>query len=99
IKMDHASKVVNKRAITKIASKMLFRKNYQVGVLLTDSVNEFDLASVLDTYVRTFPKSINSFSLNGKNVASKYGLKLYPTGDVKEDKVNEIGRASCRERV
>ncbi len=90
IKVEHASEVVNKRAITKIASKMLFRKNYKVGVLLTDSVNEFDLASVLDTYVRTFPKSINSFSLDGKGVASKYGLTLYPTGDVKEDRVNEL---------
>jgi putative intracellular protease/amidase len=90
IKIDHTSAVVNKRAITKIASKMLFRKNYSVGVLLTDSVNEFDLASVLDTYVRTFPKSINSFTLDGKGVTSKYGLTLYPTGDVKEDKVNEL---------
>src|SRR4051812_35317373 len=50
IKVEHASEVVNKRAMGKIASKMLFRKNYNVGVLLTDSVNEFDLASVLDTY-------------------------------------------------
>jgi putative intracellular protease/amidase len=90
IKTEHTSEVVNKRAMTKIASKMLFRKNYNVGVLLTDSVNEFDLASVLDTYVRTFPKSINSFSLNGQGITSKYGLTLYPTGDVNEDKVNEL---------
>jgi hypothetical protein len=68
----------------------LFRKNNKVGVLLADGVNEFDLASVLDTYVRTFPKSINSFSLDGKGITSKYGLTLYPTGDVKEDKLNEL---------
>ena len=90
IKMNHASEVVSKGAIIKIASKMLFRKNYKVGVLLTDSVNEFELASVLDTYVRTFPKSINSFSLDGKGVTSKYGLTLYPTGDLNEDMVNEL---------
>lgn len=90
IKTDHTSEVVNKRAMGKIASKMLLRKNYNVGVLMTDSVNEFDLASVLDTYVRTFPKSISSFSLDGKGVTSKYGLTLYPTGDVKEDKVSEL---------
>lgn len=87
---DHTSDVVNRGAIIKIASKMLFRKNYKVGVLLTDSVNEFELASILDTYVRTFPKSINSFSLNGSNIKSKYGLTLYPTGDLKEDKINEL---------
>lgn len=90
IKVDHTSDVVNRGAIIKITSKMLFRKNNKVGVLLTDSVNEFELASVLDTYVRSFPKSINSFSLNGNGVTSKYGLTLYPTRDVKEDKVNEL---------
>ena len=68
---------------------MLFKKNYNIGVLLTDSINEFELASVLDTYVRSFPKSINSFSRNGASVSSKYGLTLYPTGDAK-DEVNEL---------
>lgn len=90
IKLEHQSQAVRKRDIIKIASKMLFKKNYRVGVLLTDSLNEFELASVLDTYVRTFPKSINSFSAGGKNITSKYGLTLYPTGNVKEDQVNEV---------
>ncbi|MCW3080520.1 DJ-1/PfpI family protein [Segetibacter sp.] len=90
IKVDHQSLVVSKGAIIKIATKMLFSKNYRIGVLLTDSLNEFQLASVLDTYVRSFPKSINSFSSDGESVSSKYGLTLYPTGDTKEDKVNEL---------
>ncbi|MCW3106043.1 MAG: hypothetical protein JWQ09_549, partial [Segetibacter sp.] len=90
IKVNHQSQVVNKGAIIKIASKVLFKKNYKIGVLLTDSLDEFELASVLDTYVRSFPKSINSFSVDGKNVTSKYGLTLYPTGDLKEDQVNEV---------
>jgi transcriptional regulator GlxA family with amidase domain len=90
VKVDHQSKVVNKGAIIKIASKMLFKKNYRIGVLLTDSINEFELASVLDTYVRSFPKSINSFSKNGTSISSKYGLTLYPTGDTAEDHVNEL---------
>jgi hypothetical protein len=90
IKVDHASDVVNRGAIVKIASKILFRKNYKVGVMLADSVNEFELASILDTYVRTFPKSINSFSLDGNGVTSKYGLTLHPTGDLGKNKVNEL---------
>jgi len=90
VKINHKSMVVNKGAIIKIASKMLLKKNYKIGVLLTDSLNEFELASVLDTYVRSFPKSINSFSVNGKNITSKYGLTIYPTGDPKEDRVNEV---------
>jgi len=90
VKIDHQSKVVNKNAILKIASKMLFRRNYKIGVMLTDSVNEFELASVLDTYVRSFPKSINSFSTGGRNITSKYGLTLYPSGNLKEDRVHEL---------
>jgi len=90
IKLEHKSEAVRTGAVIKIASKMLFRKNYKIGVLLADSVNEFELASVLDTYMRTFPKSINSFSVGGKNITSKYGLTLYPTGNIVEDQVNEV---------
>ncbi|WP_147206423.1 DJ-1/PfpI family protein, partial [Segetibacter aerophilus] len=90
IKLEHQSLAVGKGAVIKIASKMLFKKNYKLGVLLGDNLNEFELASVLDVYMRTFPKSINSFSGNGKSVTSKYGLTLYPTGDIKEDPVNEL---------
>jgi transcriptional regulator GlxA family with amidase domain len=90
IKVEHDSRVVNKRAIIKIVSKMLFQKNSKMGVLLTDGMNEFELASVLDTYARTFPKSINTFSPQGRYVSSKYGLTLYPTGNLKEDQINEL---------
>jgi len=89
VTVRHESQVVSNGAIIKIASKMLFKKNYNIGVLLTDGINEFELASVLDTYVRSFPKSINSFSRSGASVSSKYGLTLYPTGDAK-DEVNEL---------
>jgi hypothetical protein len=90
IKVEHQSLAVGTGAIIKIASKMLFKKNYRVGVMLTDSLNEFELASVLDTYMRTFPKSINSFSVDGRNITSMYGLTLYPTGDLNADRVNEV---------
>jgi putative intracellular protease/amidase len=90
IKVDHQSCVVNNGAIIKIASKVLFRKKIRMGVWLNDQVNEFDLASLLDTYVRSFPASLNTFSSMGTGVISKYGLTLYPTGDIKNDQVNEL---------
>ena len=90
IRVAHQSEVVGIGAVLKIASKVLFKKNYRMGVLLEDQVNEFDLASLLDTYVRTFPSAINTFSVNGGKTISKYGLTLYPTGDAKADAVNEI---------
>jgi len=90
VKLAHRSVAVSTGDVIKIASKMLFRKNYRLGIMLSDSVNEFELASVLDTYMRTFPKSINSFSVGGENVTSKYGLPLYPTGDLQKDPLNEV---------
>jgi putative intracellular protease/amidase len=96
IKVDHKSEVVDAGKIARIVSKILFRKNSRIGVLLTDSVNEFELASILDTYVRSFPKSINSFSAGGRGISSKYGLTLYPTGDLREDQIGELHVAAGR---
>ena len=90
IKTDHQSDVVNKRAIARIASKVLFKKKIRMGVWLDDEVNEFDLASLLDTYIRSFPASLNTFSSSGRSVTSKYGLTLYPSGDSQNNKVNEL---------
>lgn len=90
IKVEHQSSVVNNGAIVKIVSKVLFKKKVRMGFWLNDKVNEFDLASLLDTYVRSFPTSLNTFSADGAAVTSKYGLILYPTGDVKKDEVNEL---------
>ncbi|MBV9961802.1 MAG: DJ-1/PfpI family protein, partial [Parafilimonas sp.] len=90
IKLNHKSDVVGAGTIAKIVSKKLFRKNLKIGVLLSDSVNELELASVLDTYVRTFPKSINTVSINGKNILSKYGLTMCATADFRQDQIDEL---------
>jgi putative intracellular protease/amidase len=90
IQTSHQSLPVGTGDIITIVSKVIFRKNYKIGVLLKDHVNEFELAGLLDTYVRTFPSSINTFSLNGTKITSKYGLTLYPTGDINADRVNEL---------
>jgi hypothetical protein len=57
--------VVKKGAIISGISKVLFRKNYKIGVLLKDNINEFELASLLDTYTYTAPASIESFINRG----------------------------------
>jgi putative intracellular protease/amidase len=90
IDLSHKSNVVNTGAIARIATKVIFRKNYKVGVLLTDGINEFELASILDTYARTFPKSLNSFSINSAMVKSKYGLTLFPTGNFNSEDADEL---------
>ena len=69
---------------------MLFKKNKNIGVLLQEGVNEYELASILDSYNRTFPKSINSFSLNNISIKSKYNITLIPSKLIEEMNVDEI---------
>jgi putative intracellular protease/amidase len=90
IKMKHESVAITKGSAMKLISKLLFKPNLKIGVFLEDGINEFQLAGILDTYERTFPFSINSFSINNKRVTSKYGLTIYPTGDIVRNQVNEL---------
>ena len=62
-----------------IFSKVIFRDDKKLGFFLHDNISEFELAALMDTYSRTFPESIHSFSLNGKPVISQNGINLIPT--------------------
>lgn len=73
-----------------IGKKIIFRRNKKIGVLLYDNINEFELASVMDTYNRTFPKSIESFSENNQAVKTKYGLTIIPIGKIENMKLDEL---------
>ncbi len=73
-----------------VGKKIIFRKNKKLGVLLQNGINEFELAAIMDTYNRTFPKSIESFSGNDLNIKTKYGLALIPTGQVNKIHLDEL---------
>ena len=73
-----------------VGKKIILRKNNNVGVLLQNGINEFELAAVMDTYNRTFPASIQSFSYNDSAIKSKYGLTIIPTGKITNNKLNEL---------
>lgn len=90
IQTAHKSEVVGTGTVIRIISKVLFQKNEKIGAWLTNGINEFELAGFLDTHSRTFPTSFNTFSKNGAAVRSKFGLTLFPTGDIIADKVKEI---------
>jgi hypothetical protein len=59
-------------------------------VLLKDGINEFDLAGTLDSYTRSFPSSIETFSIEGKPIKSKYGLTFLPTGNIATNECTEL---------
>jgi putative intracellular protease/amidase len=90
IKTEHQSIAVNSNTKTTILKKVMFKKNKDVGVLLQDGMNEFDLAGVLDTYNRSFPSSCKTFSTTGKTITTKYGLTLIPTGNAHKNNVDEL---------
>lgn len=90
IKTVHQSIAVSGSTKATILKKVIFKKNKDVGVLLQDSISEFDLAGVLDTYNRSFPSSCKTYSTSGETITTKYGLTLIPTGDAHKNKVDEL---------
>ncbi|WP_295796783.1 DJ-1/PfpI family protein [Mucilaginibacter sp.] len=73
-----------------IATKVIIQQNRKLGMLLQEGMNEFEMVSVLDTYVRTFPKSFKFFTLAGSTVQTKYGLTLIHTDDNDPKNVDEL---------
>ena len=85
-KMAHQSIELTTGNNLTIAKKIYFKKNKKLGILIQDDIDEFKLATVLDTYHRTFPGSIETYTTSVKSVTTKHGLTIIPTGDEKEIK-------------
>lgn len=81
IRLAHQSTALNAADKLAVAKKILFRRNRQIGVLLNSGINEFALASLIDTYGRTFPASFRTLVLNDTAITTKYGLTLIYTGN------------------
>jgi putative intracellular protease/amidase len=86
LKLEHKSLPLKLKDKLAIANKIYFKKNRKVGVFLHEGIDEFKLAAVLDTYHRSFPKSIKTFSTNNHPILSKHGLMIIPTGEFPEIK-------------
>ena len=90
IKKDHQNLLVDTNSIFHALHTGQMKKNEKIGVMLQNGINEFDLAAILDTYFRSFPKTLETFSNNNVPVISKYGLTLLPTGDINNNLATEI---------
>lgn len=90
VRLQHNSAAITFGDKIIIANKVFFKKNPKIGVLIIEGINEFELATILDTYNRTFPKSIESYSLQNAAIKTKYGLTLIPTGDIESDAIDEL---------
>lgn len=104
IRKAHKNRLVAGNPIYKDIRKGKIKHTEKVGVLLQDGISEFDLAAILDCYYRSFPSSLATYTTGAKNVTSKFGLILLPTGDLnlsppseihvlKSDKLSQADRA------
>jgi len=89
-RMEHQSNTLDFGDKVSVVKKIVFGKNKKIGVLLQDGINEFELAAVMDTYNRTFPQSIESFSADNLPVKTKYGLTLVPTARHSDARLDEL---------
>jgi transcriptional regulator GlxA family with amidase domain len=87
---DHQSVAINFGNEFTIATKVIIQQNRKLGMLLQDGMSEFELVSVLDTYVRTFPKSFKFFTLADSTIQTKYGLTVMHTGGNDPKNVHEL---------
>jgi transcriptional regulator GlxA family with amidase domain len=90
IKIAHQSIALKGSNYFALAMKILFRKNKNIGVLLENGIDEFQMAGILDTYSRTLPASFKTYMLNKTTVQTKYGLTLVHTGDSITKRLDEL---------
>ncbi|WP_295720364.1 DJ-1/PfpI family protein [Mucilaginibacter sp.] len=86
----HQSDAIKFGNVLTIAHKVILKQNRNLGLLLQDGMNEFELVSILDTYGRTFPKSFKCFTLTDTTLQTRYGLTLVHTGGNDSKKVDEM---------
>lgn len=74
-----------------ILGKTIFQKNKDVCVYLHDGIDELLLGAVLDSYNRTFPRSLKTICSSNRYVRSRNGLVLFPAGDTASPgKIDEL---------
>lgn len=80
IQIKHQSTALTFGNKMSIVRRMVFSQKRKLGVLLHDGLNEFKFASIVDTYSRTYPKEIKTFTLEDSIVKTRYGLTFIHTG-------------------
>ena len=90
IRVAHQSIALNGKTKLTIAKKIIFRKNKKIAVLLENGINEFEMASFIDTYGRSFPASLQPITPNDSPVSTKYGLTLLCTTNLKFTEPDEL---------
>jgi transcriptional regulator GlxA family with amidase domain len=90
IRLAHQSIALNGSNKFAAAKKVFFKRNRNIGILLENGINEFTMATILDTYSRTFPASFKTFILHDSTIQTKYGLSLIYKGNNEVKGLDEL---------
>ena len=90
IKAMHKSISVSGSDKLTVIKKVMFRKNRTIGLLMENGMNEFAMASVLETYGRSFPASFTTTNLTSSSIQTKYGLTMLMTGTTLMENLDEL---------
>jgi transcriptional regulator GlxA family with amidase domain len=90
IRSSHESIALKKSDKITFLKKALFTRNKRIGLLLEDGINEFEMASLIDTYNRTLPYSFNTLDIKGSGIQTKFGLTLVTTQNPNLRKLDEL---------
>lgn len=84
IRKDHKSIPIGWKDKAAIVKKVFFHNDPKIGVFIQDGIDEFALSAVLDSYNRSFPSSIKTYSIQQSPTTTKFGLVILPTGNTSE---------------
>lgn len=73
-----------------VAKKIFFRNNKDIGILIENGVNEFEMASLIEVYSRSLPSTLSVFNLKSPTIITKYGLTLINTNGNTNKKFDEV---------
>lgn len=89
-RLAHQSIALNGSNKFAVAKKIFLRNNRNIGLLLNKGIDEFTMATILDSYSRTFPASFSTYILKDSTIQTKYGLSLIYTGNNNIKGLNEL---------
>ena len=90
IKTMHNSISVRGSDKLTVLKKIMFRRNRMIGLLMENGMNEFAMASVLETYGRSFPASFTTTNLSSSSIQTKYGLNMLMAGQTAIEDLDEL---------
>lgn len=90
IRLAHRSIALSGGDELAAAGKVVFKSNKDIGILLDNGINEFTMATIIETYGRTFPTSFKTLILHDSAISTRYGLSIICTAGMDLKGLDEL---------